>query len=487
MTASDDAVLDRTADEADAAASPDPGDPDKGSGPEAPDPAPRSTGDLIEEAIEAGDAEALVALIDPMPLSAAMRELFALDTAGRDRLLSLLPAELAARLIEEAPHAAATDLVDRMEPRRAAEVLEELDSAQQADLIGELEDEDAEAILAEFDPEDAADVRRLAEYDDDTAGGLMVSDVFRFRETQTVAAILRDFAREDADLEGYGGQHPYVVDKEGKPVGVVSLRGLLMAKRTDRLSKIMVAPVMSVPVTATLDELQDLFDRYAFLGFPVVEADGMLVGAVSRQAVHDAAMERAESESLRRQGVVGDELRSMPLILRSRRRLAWLSANIVLNIIAASVIAAYEETLAAVIAIAIFLPMVSDMSGCSGNQAVGVSLRELSLGLVRVTDVVRVWIKEVSVGIINGIVLGILIGIVAWIWKGNPWLGLVIGLALSINTVIAVSIGGVVPLLLKRFGQDPAAASGPLLTTITDMAGFFLVLSLATLMMPLLT
>ena len=113
-------------------------------------------------------------------------------------------------------------------------------------------------------------------------------------------------------------------------------------------------------------------------------------------------------------------------------------------------------------------------------------MRELSLGFVRPKDAMRVWMKEVSVGVINGIVLGILIGIVCWIWKGNPYLGLVIGLALALNTIIAVSIGGVVPLLLKRVGQDPAVASGPLLTTITDMAGFFLVLSLATLMMPLL-
>ena len=157
-----------------------------------------------------------------------------------------------------------------------------------------------------------------------------------------------------------------------------------------------------------------------------------------------------------------------------------------LNIIAASVISAYEETLAAVIAIAVFLPMVSDMSGCSGNQAVGVTMRELSLGIIQPKDAFRVWLKEVSVGVVNGIALGILIGVVAWLWKGNPWLGLVIGAALAVNTVLAVSIGGVVPLLLKRLKQDPAAASGPLLTTITDMAGFFLVLSLASMMMPLL-
>lgn len=181
---------------------------------------------------------------------------------------------------------------------------------------------------------------------------------------------------------------------------------------------------------------------------------------------------------------MGDELRSMPLWLRSRRRLAWLSTNIVLNIIAASVISAYEQTLAAVIALAVFLPMVSDMSGCSGNQAVGVTMRELSLGLVKPIDAFRVWMKEISVGVINGVALGIMIGLVAWVWKDNPALGLVIGAALALNTILAVSIGGVVPLLLKRIGQDPAAASGPLLTTITDMAGFFFVLSFATLMMP---
>jgi len=232
--------------------------------------------------------------------------------------------------------------------------------------------------------------------------------------------------------------------------------------------------------------LQDLFNDHAFLGFPVVDDGGVLVGVVSRTDVDAAILERSEADNMRLQGIVGDELRSMPLAIRSRRRLAWLSANIVLNIIAASVISAYEETLAAVIAIAVFLPMVSDMSGCSGNQAVGVTMRELSLGLVRPKDAMRVWLKEISVGVINGIVLGILIGIVCWVWKGNAYLGVVIGLALALNTMIAVSIGGVVPLLLKRVGQDPAVASGPLLTTITDMAGFFLVLSLASLMMPLL-
>jgi magnesium transporter len=163
--------------------------------------------------------------------------------------------------------------------------------------------------------------------------------------------------------------------------------------------------------------------------------------------------------------------------------LSWLSINILLNILAASIIALYQDTLASVIALAVFLPIISDMSGCSGNQAVAVSMRELSLGLVQPIDAFRVWLKEIGVGLINGLVLGLLLGTAAWIWKGNTVLGIVVASAMALNTVVAVSIGGTVPLLLKRLKFDPALASGPILTTITDMCGFFFVLSFATLML----
>ncbi|MDH3239022.1 MAG: magnesium transporter, partial [Alphaproteobacteria bacterium] len=172
---------------------------------------------------------------------------------------------------------------------------------------------------------------------------------------------------------------------------------------------------------------------------------------------------------------------------RFRRRISWLSVNILLNVAAASVIAVYIDTLGAVIALAVFLPIISDMSGCSGNQAVAVSMRELTLGIVKPFEVFRVWLKEISVGALNGLALGILLGGVAWAWKGNPALGLVVGGALALNTLVAVSIGGTVPLLLKRWGVDPAVASGPILTTVTDICGFFLVLSFATLMLAHLT
>lgn len=439
----------------------------------------------LRELLSDGKHEEFAALLDSATASEALRWFLNLPPAEQATTLSLIPATLAAELIDEAPAEVAAELMERMEAARAAEVIDELDSDVRADVIGDMDEDDAEAILSAMDAEDAEDVRRLVQYDDDTAGGLMIAEAFTFSEKDTVGAVLRKFVSEESDFERYRGQHPYILNAGGAPIGVVSLRGLLTSKRSAKLVDIMHAPI-TVPVSMPIDALQDIFDEHPFLGLPVVESDGRLAGVVSRSAVDIAALEQSESSNLKRQGLVGDELRSMPTGLRARRRLAWLSANIVLNVIAASVISAYEETLAAMIALAVFLPMVSDMSGCSGNQAVAVTMRELSLGLVRPVDAMRVWLKESSVGAINGVVLGLLIGAVAWYWKDNVVLGAVIGTALALNTVVAVSIGGVVPLLLKGIGQDPAVASGPLLTTITDMAGFFLVLSLASLAMPIL-
>ena len=233
-----------------------------------------------------------------------------------------------------------------------------------------------------------------------------------------------------------------------------------------------------------MQDLINFFDTYDFYGVPVINDSNEMIGVVLRKDVLEFEVEQAQTEGMEMQGIVGgEELRTLPVLLRSRRRLSWLSVNILLNIVAASVIAFYQETLASVIALAVFLPIISDMSGCSGNQAVAVSLRELSLGVVRPFEVFRVWLQEVQVGLINGLVLGLLIGAAAWLWQGNVYLGLVVGGALAINTVVAVSLGGTIPLFLKRMNVDPALASGPILTTVTDMFGFFMALSFAGLAM----
>jgi len=445
------------------------------------DPVQEPVEESLQVAIDAADEQQVTEIVEAMSSQEVLRHAAMMKADDRDQLITILAPETAAELIEEAPAELAAEMIKTLDTSVAAKIMEELQTGTQVDIVQEMNKASAEAILSEMDSESAKDLRKLSRYDPDTAGGLMELEAFTFHRDETVGAVLKRMIESDEEFERHRGQHPYILDESGILVGVVSLRGLLRSKRTVPLADIM-SPVISVPPEMKQEVLATLFDENPFLGVPVVDGRGKLLGIVSRIQVSEAEMARIEQQSLSRQKV-GDELRSMPTLLRSKRRLAWLSSNIVLNIIAASVIAAYEDTLAAVIAIAVFLPMVSDMSGCSGNQAVGVSMRELSLGLTRPIDLFHVLKKEFSVGIINGIVLGILIGIVAWVWKDNAYLGLVIGLALSVNTLIAVSIGGTIPLMLKHFGIDPAVASGPLLTTVTDMAGFFLVLSLASLFM----
>jgi magnesium transporter len=332
-------------------------------------------------------------------------------------------------------------------------------------------------------PEEAADARRLLPYRRDVAGGLMMTEYLSYPEDNLVGDVIDDLGRR-AEEEQRRDVHAYVISATGRLIGQLDLRDLVLSRRMTQLSDILRASPY-VALNAPLDELDAFFQRNPRFAVPVVDAHLKLVGVVRREDMEQAISERAESDYLKTQGIVGgDEIRSLPVAVRSRRRLSWLSVNILLNIIAASVIALYEDTLSAVIALAVFLPIVSDMSGCSGNQAVAVSIRELSLGITKPFEVVRVWLQEIKVGLINGVVLGSLLALAAILWKGNPWLGLVVGCALAANTVVAVSLGGTVPLLLKRFKFDPATASGPILTTVTDMCGFFMVLSLATAMLP---
>jgi magnesium transporter len=312
----------------------------------------------------------------------------------------------------------------------------------------------------------------------------MMKEFAAYPMATTVREVVEDLTADDVDYQFLTVHYIYVVVKKRRLKGVIRLRDLVFAEPDKSIGSI-AKPAATVAPDSDLEKLEEFFDSNDFAAVPVVDDRQNLLGIVRRRAVLEALAERAEADHMKAAGIIGgDELRSMPVMLRSRRRLAWLSINILLNIMAASVIAFYEDTLTAVIALAVFLPIVSDMSGCSGNQAVAVSMRELTLGAAKPSDVFRVWRKEAQVGVINGLALGLLLGVAAWLWKGNAILGLVVGGALALNTVVAVSIGGTVPLLLRRLKFDPAVASGPLLTTVTDMCGFFLLLSLASMVLP---
>ncbi len=439
----------------------------------------------IESMVQSGDVDQLDEFMTNLPPGENARALSRLGDEEQAEILGLLPQKDAAALLEELPEPQSVGILEHLSPDQAAAIVSEAPSNQQANFLGAMGSEQAEAILDRMTPEDAEDVRQLVQYASDTAGGLMVTECLVFDKDLRVGDVIDDLRENAEKYASFNVQYAYIVSPEDGLVGVLRFRDLLLSSRQRPIVSIMIAEPVSVHHDVGLDKLHLTLERYPLFGLPVTDDNNRLLGVVHRSNVQKAVQEQANRSLLRFAGIVGgEEFRSMPLRLRATRRLSWLSINIFLNLLAASVIAYHQDTLAAVISLAVFLPIISDMSGCSGNQAVAVSMRELVLGLIKPYELLRVIGKEASVGLINGTVLGAIIGGVAYIWKGNPVLGLVVGAALAINTLLAVCLGGAIPLLLRKLRQDPALASGPILTTLTDMCGFFLVLSFASAALP---
>lgn len=440
----------------------------------------------IEGLLERNDGERLSEFLHTLSPTEFARAMSRLDEEDSNLLFSLLDPAYAADLLEELSDIQGAGLLEGLPAERAAAIVDEMESGDRVDVLGELDSDRAEAILAHMTPEEATETRQMMAYDWDTAGGLMITEYLAYPETLNVEGVLNDL-RKNRDLYAdYGVQYVYVISKKGALVGVIRLRDLVLAPAKTALTDIMIRNPLCVNVQSGLSELSEFFDRHEFFGAPVVDDDNILLGVVQREDVEEALGERADETFLRASGIVGgEEIRTMPLGMRTRRRLAWLVPNIFLNLVAASVLMQYEETLDLIVALAIFLPMVSDMSGNSGNQAVAVSIRELTLGIIKPRDVLVVLNKELQVGVLNGFIVGALLGVVAAVYTGNLWFIAIVGGALALNTVLSVGVGGLIPLFFQRFKMDPALASGPILTTITDMCGFFIMLKLADLALEL--
>lgn len=438
----------------------------------------------LQQLVAAGEAGAVESFLDSLPSNETGRALSRLTEEDQAKVLVQLGPADAAGLIEQLADAQAAELIATLEPQAAAAIVDELPSDEQADLLGQLPTADAEAILDRMQPEQAEEARELASYDEREAGGLMITEYLAYPAEYTTQQVIDDLRNNAEEYADYDVQYAYVVDAADRLVGVLPLRDLLLSRPGQRIEQIMIRTPITLGDHASLDEIVEFFDEHNFFGVPIVNDSGEMLGVVRRVDMEEAYGDRADDDFRKASGIISEELRSMPLLLRARRRFAWLSINIGLNVIAASVIAFYANTLQQVIALAVFLPIISDMSGCSGSQAVAVSMRELTLGLIKPSELFYVWTKELAVGLVNGLALGGLIAAVAWVWKGNVWLGIVVGAALALNTLVAVSLGGLIPLVLKRMKLDPALASGPILTTVTDMAGFFFVLSFASALLP---
>ncbi len=422
-------------------------------------------------------------------------------------LLNLLqkqhPADLAqvfGTLLETERHAVFSLLVDRsarlametvseMGPEEGAKLLTGRSAEEIAKLLQELPSDDAAALI-DYLPEElsaevlelmrrreSGQVESLLEYGEQTAGRIMNPQVFALSEDLTVGeAITALQSSRDVEMVFY----LYVVDDRRHLVGVTSLRRLLLVSPETPLKRIMAPEVTSVRVDTDQEEVARLVASYNLLAVPVVDEENKLVGIVTVDDVIDVIKDEAAEDLLRLAGVSGDERIETTASEALRKRLPWLGINLVTAFLAASVVAMFETTIEQVTALAIFMPIVAGMGGNAATQTLTVIVRGLALGELSWSSARKTLGKESAIGLGNGLALGLVAAGVAWATKGDPMLGLVLGMAMLINLFVAATAGTLVPLGLKALKIDPALGSSVFITTFTDVVGFASFLGLAT-------
>jgi len=413
------------------------------------------------------------------------------------------PADLAqifAELPEKERHAAFNTLVDKngklamealseLGPEKGAELLarrsaeeiarltQEIASDDAAALIDHLPEELSAVVLELIRPKPGGGVSELLEYEERTAGRLMNPNVFALAEDLTAGESITALQNaRDVEMVFY----LYVVDERRHLVGVVSLRRLLLVPPDTPLKRIMTTDVYSARVDTDQEEVARMVASYNLLAIPAVDAENKLVGVITVDDVIDVIKDEATEDVFRLAGVSKEDGVLTPPQESLRRRLPWLGVNLVTAFMAASVVGLFSNTINKVVALAALMPIVAGMGGNAATQTLAVIVRGLALGELTWSNARQALIKEGLVGLGNGLALGLVAAIGAWIWQGSPVLGGVLALAMIINMFIAATAGTLIPLGLRALKIDPALASSVFITTLTDVFGFFSFLGLAT-------
>ncbi len=389
-----------------------------------------------------------------------------LQHKAADALGEMDPEE-AAQLYAELPHEEKTQILARMAPDDAV------------DLLAELPAEMVKDILSRLRREDSAELTSLMTYEPDTAGGLMSPDVVSLHAEDTVQhaiEILRSQAEEAETLS-----YAYVVDAQNKLIGVLELRDLVLGKPNQPIRNVARKEIVSLPVDMDAEEVTNLFDKYNYLALPVVDQWNHLLGIVTVDDVIDRMREESTEDFLRMGGIPSGEEHPLELPFASvRKRWPWMAANILFNLVAVIGVAVFEESIAQVAFLAVLMPIISDMGGNVAMQSMSVAIRGMATGQVVWEQLLQVLRKEFLVGLMNGALLGLQLSIITYIWRGNIYLGLIAMFSLWLNILLATVIGALFPFLMKKIKLDPAMMSGSIVTTITDLCGFFLFLAMAT-------
>jgi magnesium transporter len=420
-------------------------------------------------------ALARVADLHPADQAALIAQL---ETEGRASIVGALPRDALADIIDYLEEEPRQTLVEELDPSVLGPVLDEVGRDTVVDILHGLPPERARSALANM--RTSPEVTPLLGFEDESAGGLATTEFVALHRGWTVEQALGYLRSYKPSVEQVF--YLYVVDDDHHLEGVVSLRQLVVAQPERRIAELMTPDVVSVRVNEDQEEALRRVQHYNFVALPVVDDDRRLVGVVTVDDLLDVAEEEATEDMYRMAGVGVKERAFSPLRESVMRRVPWLSFNMGWAFAGAAIISVFEGTIERVAAVAIFMPMIAGQAGNAGIQTATIVVRSMALGEVELGDVVRLLGKEWAMGAIKGALFGTVLGVIAWLWQGNPTLGAVAGAALFLNMLVAATAGVLLPMTLRRLGLDPATIAGVFDTMLTDLMGFLIFLGLATIL-----
>lgn len=433
----------------------------------------------VARAVEAGDTDRLRDMVGGLHESDVGAVLEALESHDRPRLVELLGLDFDFTALTELDATVREEILEELAPETVAKGVRDIATDDAVTILADIPAEERTEILEHVPLSERIALTRGLDYPEFSAGRRMQPDFIAVTPDWNVGRII-DYLRETDDLPDRFYEL-YVVDTAGRFLGAVPLNRLLRSKRPVPVAELMDEERWRVRPTETQENVARLFQRYDMVSVPVVDEGDRLVGVVTFDDVADVIQEEADEDIKALGGVTSDEELSDTVWTISRSRFTWLLVNLATAILVAWVISLFEGSLQKMIALAVLMPIVSAMGGNAGTQSMTVAVRALATQELGRANAWRIIRREFAVGLLNGTAFAVIMGVIAAAWFEIPDLGLVIGLAMIIVLAVAAVGGIVIPLVLIRFGVDPAVASGPLVTTITDVVGFFSFLAIATL------
>ena len=432
----------------------------------------------VEAALEAGDAQKVRELTLPLHEADLADLIQLLRPEQREPLITTLGRDFNAAALSELDEGVRDQVLEAMPNERVAEALQQLDSDEAVYVIEDLDKQDQTDILAKLPSFERAALERSLEYPEDSAGRIMQTDLIAVPPFWSVEQTL-EYMRETVDLPDRF-YDVFVVDPAYHLIGSVALDRLLRSKRLINIEAITNRDIHPVDVTSDQEEVARTFERYNLTSAPVIDPDRRLVGVITADDVVEVIQEEASEDILRMGGVAGESV-SDPVWETTKHRFIWLLVNLGTAILASLVISLFDATIEQMVALAVLMPIVASMGGNAGTQTMTVAVRALATQDLSAVNAARVIGRETVVGLLNGLVFAVIMGVIALFWFDSGQLGMVIGAAMIINLVVAALSGILIPLGLYSVDLDPAIASGVFVTTMTDCVGFFAFLGLAAL------